>query len=330
MTIKDYIPPIMTTRRILFIVYPGIELLDVAGPAAVFSAANEISGQRLYSHRVLSPVAGQITSHSGLMLAAQALKGFRFKNSDTLLVVGAYEPSLVPAMGDGTIRNTLVNAAKRVERYGSICTGAFVLATAGLLKNRHVTTHWAGIERLARTSADASVDAQALYVNDGRLWTSAGVASGIDMALAMLEEDHGAGLKSKVARQLVVYAHRPGYQSQFSELLTAQAKADERYARLVDWLSGRLDRVTSVSEMAGFVAMSERSFYRHFTRTFGQTPSKFLETLRLETGKNLLEAGQPVNRVSTQVGFRSESHFRAAFKAQFGVTPGLFAQVQGK
>jgi transcriptional regulator GlxA family with amidase domain len=319
----------MTTRRILFIVYPGIELLDVAGPAAVFSAANEISGQRLYSHKVLSPIAGQIASHSGLMFAAQAIKGFRFKDSDTLLVVGAYESSLVPAMGDGTIRNTLVSAAKRVERYGSICTGAFVLAKAGLLNDRHVATHWAGIEQLARVTTDAVVDAQALYVNDGRLWTSAGVASGIDMALAMLEKDHGAGLKSKVAKQLVVYAHRPGYQSQFSELLTAQAKADERYARLIDWLSGRLDRVTPVSEMAAFVAMSERSFYRHFTQVFGQTPSKFLETLRLETAKNLLEAGLSVNLVSARVGFRSESHFRTAFKAQFGMTPGLFAQMHG-
>ncbi|MET0065070.1 MAG: helix-turn-helix domain-containing protein [Candidatus Thiodiazotropha sp.] len=315
------------TRRIHYIVYPGIEMLDLSGPAAVFSAANEISGRTLYEQRMISPRAGQIASHSGLMLTAQAIRGVRFRASDTVLVVGAYPASLQRALRDKAIRRALHRASQQVARFGSICTGAFLLARAGILHNRCATTHWAGIDALQRICPDTGIDSQALYVKDGPLWTSAGVASGIDMALAMLEEDHGAGLKARVAKQLVVYAHRPGYQSQFSELLTAQAKADDQFGRLVDWLNNRLDQFTQVSDMANFMAMSERSFHRKFTRTFAQTPAKFLEIMRLESARQLILSGLPANLVSTRVGFRSESAFRAAFKSQYGVTPGLYAQV---
>ncbi|MET0049742.1 MAG: helix-turn-helix domain-containing protein [Candidatus Thiodiazotropha sp.] len=318
------------TRRIIFIIYPGIELLDVSGPAAVFSSANEISASRLYEIKVLSSGTGQIASHSGLVLSAGSVKGVRFRISDTVLVVGAYPEYLKSAMQDGAIRRALVSASQRVERYGSICSGTFVLAQTGLLRNRRVTTHWAGIESLAGLCPDTQIDDQALYVNDGPLWTSAGVASGIDMALAMLEADHGAGLKTRVAKQLVVYAHRPGYQSQFSELLSAQTRADDRFGPLLDWLAGRIDRVTQVSDMADFMAMSERSFYRKFTQAFNQTPSKFLEILRLEKAQQLIGTGLQVNVVSGRVGFRSESAFRTAFKARYGISPGLYAQVHAK
>ncbi|MBW9267734.1 MAG: DJ-1/PfpI family protein [Candidatus Thiodiazotropha sp. (ex. Lucinisca nassula)] len=314
-------------RRIIFIVYHGIELLDVAGPAAVFSAANAISGGSLYSIKVVSPVSGSVLSNSGLSLSSEPITGFKFTASDTVFVVGAYERELVAAMKDTTIQTALQTASRKAERYGSICTGAFVLGKTGLLEGKRATTHWAGRERLGKLFKDLIVDADALYVKDGKLWTSAGVAAGIDMALAVIESDHGALLKSKVAKQLVVYSHRPGYQSQFSELLAAQVKADERYSALVDWLSNRLDKTTKVSEMAEYLGMSERSFYRHFTKTFNQTPSKFLEQLKLEAGKNLIEAGQPINIIASSVGFRSESAFRSAFKTQFGVTPTLYAQM---
>ena len=218
-------------------------------------------------------------------------------------------------------------ASRKAERYGSVCTGAFILGKAGLLDGRRATTHWAGRGRLDAFSKGLVIDTDALYVADGKLWTSAGVAAGIDMALAIVEVDHGALLKSKVAKQLVVYSHRPGHQSQFSELLTAQVKAHERYAALIDWLSTCLDKTTKVSEMAQFLGMSERSFSRHFTKAFNKTPSKLLEHLKLEAGKNLIEAGRPINIVASSVGFRSESAFRSAFKAQFGVTPTLYAQM---
>jgi transcriptional regulator GlxA family with amidase domain len=327
MTMIDYILPMSQKRRIVFIVYQGIELLDVAGPSAVFSAANAISGESLYSIKAISPVAGSVLSESGLSLFTESIDGFRFRASDTVFVVGAYEQQLIAAMTDKTIDKALQAASRKAERYGSICTGTFLLGKAGLLNGKQATTHWAGRDRLARLYECLDSDADTLYVNDGKLWTSAGVAAGIDMALAMVESDHGALLKSKVAKQLVVYSHRPGYQSQFSELLMAQIKADAKYSALIDWLTRRLDKTTKVSEMAERLGMSERSFHRHFTQTFNQTPSKFLEQLKLEVSRNFIEAGQPINVVASRVGFRSEAAFRSAFKAHFGVTPMLYAQV---
>ncbi len=314
-------------RRVIFIAYPGVELLDIAGPAAVFSSANVLSGRPLYQPLVAAPECGDIKTQAGLLLNADGLEQLRFNELDTVLVVGAYRDALRAAMANGVILRALQAAEAGAERIGSICTGAFVLAAAGLLEGRRVTTHWEGRERLARFSPGCVVDSDALYVRDGALWTSAGVAAGIDMALAMVERDHGTRLKSEIARQLVVYAHRPGYQSQFSALLSAQVRADERYGSLVRWLSERLDRTTKVSEMAGYLGQSERSFYRHFVAEFGQTPSKFLERLKLDAGRELIETGAPVKVVTAQVGFRSESAFRSAFKAHFGVSPVLYARM---
>jgi transcriptional regulator GlxA family with amidase domain len=260
MTSESYILPMTKARRILFIAYPGIELLDIAGPSAVFSAANTLSAKTCYRSVVAAPGDVPVVTQSGITLVGARLDAIRFKASDTLLVVGADKPHLLRAMRDTQLLDTLRKATKRVERFGSICTGTFLLAAAGLLEGQRVTTHWKGREQLARISDRIRVEQDALYIRDGRLWTSAGVASGIDMALAMVEMDHSSRLKSSISRQLVVYAHRPGYQSQFSELLCAQVKGDDRYTRLVDWLAGRLDQVTKVSEMAAFLAMPERSF----------------------------------------------------------------------
>ena len=169
--------------------------------------------------------------------------------------------------------------------------------------------------------------ADALYVNEGKLWTSAGVTTGIDMALAMLERDLGSALKSAVARQLIIYAHRPGHQTQFSDLLAAQAKEDERFAGLTAWLRESVAREVPVEAMAASVGMSPRTFHRRFVESFGQTPAKFFEFLRLDSARAFLEAREPVGSVARRVGFRSESAFRAAFKAQFGVTPQLYREM---
>ena len=327
MTIKSYILPMSKKRRIIFIAYQGIELLDLAGPAAVFSTANAISGRPLYEISVVAPLGDRVLTHSGLSLNSEPLEEMRITASDSVFVVGAYEEQLVAAMKNKTIQQALQSAAKCAERYGSICTGAFLLGASGLLEGKRATTHWAARTRLETAHKKAVIDTSALYVKDGKLWTSAGVTSGIDMAMAIVETDHGTTLKSSIAKQLVVYAHRPGYQSQFSELLTAQLKGDERYRKLIDWLANRLDRKTSVSQMAEYLGMSERSFYRHFTQTFNQTPSKFLEQLKLEACKSLIEAGQPIKTVAASIGFRSESAFRTAFKAQFGVTPTLYSRM---
>jgi transcriptional regulator GlxA family with amidase domain len=202
-----------------------------------------------------------------------------------------------------------------------VCTGTFLLAAAGLLSGRRAATHWAGAAHLGANFKETIVDSNTIYVVDGRLWTSAGGTTGIDMALAMLELDHGTRLMGRVAKQLVVYAHRPGHQSQFSSILDAQSVANGSFADLVIWLKNKIGESIKVSDMAKHVGMSERTFHRKFTSTIGVTPYKFLERMCLDRAKHYLEANISVKSVAVRVGFKSESAFRNAFRAHFGITP---------
>jgi transcriptional regulator GlxA family with amidase domain len=327
MTISIYILPMKNTRRIIFLVYDGFELLDLSGPSAVFSAANALKGQPLYEIVVISPLGGIVGSNCGVSIATRARNRVILGKQDTLLTVGAYEQPLRNAMSTRGVAETLTTASKKTERFGSVCTGAFLLASAGLLRGKSAATHWSACARLADSFSATTVDAEALYVKDGRLWTSAGVSAGIDMALAMLESDHGSAIMARVARHLVVYAKRPGHQSQFSALLEVQGKADGAFSELVAWLESKVSEPIRVSDMAEKAGMSERSFHRRFTTATGRTPSRFFEELRLERAMRLLEAGRPVKNVAATVGFRSESAFRTAFRARFGATPGQHARM---
>jgi len=327
MTTIVYILPMSGKRRIIFLAYDGVELLDIAGPAAVFSTAATLSGKALYSVVVASPEGGSLLHSCGLTMQATSLKSIQIKSTDTVLVVGAYEQALIEGMRDPNLKRALTKASSTAERYGSICTGTFVLGAAGLLDGMKATTHWAGRKRLGSIFKNVCVDSDALYVVDDRLWTSAGVTAGIDMALAMLEEDYGSRLKARVAKQLVIYSHRPGNQSQFSDLLSAQVKVDEQFEGLVDWLQTRMSEPTKVSDMASFLNMTERTFHRQFTEAFSETPSKLFEQLRLSSSRQLIAAGEPVSMVCRRIGFKSESAFRTAFKNQYGVTPSMYNQV---
>jgi transcriptional regulator GlxA family with amidase domain len=313
-------------RRIVFLTYSGAELLDFAGPSAVFSTANRLSHRTLYEIVVASVGQGNVAHSCGIALATEEIDGMELGATDTVLVIGADSRQLVAAAASAGLRNCLKAAAMQAERYGSICTGVFVLAAAGLLTGKSVATHWAATSQLARLYSDINCDADALYVTDGKLWTSAGVTTGIDMALAMLEHDHGAALKAAVARQLVVYAHRPGHQSQYSDLLAAQAKEDERFSGLTAWLREHTGTPISVEGMADYVGMSVRTFHRRFFDSFGQTPARFFEAMRLYAARDLLEAQMPVGNVALKSGFQSESAFRCAFKSHFGVTPQLYRE----
>lgn len=314
----------MTKRRILFLVYDGFELLDMAGPATVFTTANALSGRSLYDVTTISKDA-EVLSSSGISVAAAPLCGLRLSARDTVLVMGAYAAPLQLAAADADIAMFTRRAARRAERFGSICSGAFVLASAGLLQGKRAATHWAGCEAFRTMFSDTILDADALYVNDGRLWTSAGVTTGVDMALAMLAQDHGAALMGQVAKYLVVYAHRPGHQSQFSGVVDAQTKHDGEFAALISWLGERLDRQITVAAMAAHVGMSERSLWRRFRAATGMTPADCLETLRLDRARLALEAGEPVKLVAARVGFRSEAAFRSLFVKRIGVTPSHYA-----
>jgi transcriptional regulator GlxA family with amidase domain len=313
-------------RRIIFLTYEGAELLDLAGPSAVFSSANHLSGRKLYEIIVASVMPGKTPQSCGIALYTLPISELNFAPNDTVLIVGADSRPLAAAMADVELTRQLSAAAAKAERFGSICTGVFALAAAGLVSNKMVATHWAAAAQLSHWFPDVNCDADALYVTDGKLWTSAGVTTGIDMALAMLEHDHGGLLKASVARRLVIYSHRPGHQSQFSELLAAQAKEGERFAGLINWLGASTGVAVSIERMAEHVGMSPRTFHRQFVATFGQTPGKLFEALRLDAARRLLEGNAPVADVALQTGFHSESAFRSAFKAQYGVTPTLYRQ----
>ena len=204
-------------HRIAILAYEGCQLLDVTGPAAVFGAANEGRERQVYEVEIVSPDGDAVTSNCGVALRSRRIGG----RCDTLLVAGGSR-GLKAVMAREDVRRWLLEVAPRTRRFGSVCTGAFVLAAAGLLDGKRVATHWASCQRLADNFPALTVDADALYVVDGQVWTSAGVTTGIDMALALVEADLGAATANLIARHFVLYARRPGYQSQFSPLLQAQ------------------------------------------------------------------------------------------------------------
>ncbi len=316
-----------STRRVIFLVYNGFELLDLSGPAAVFSTANALAREAFYEVVIASPSGGNVACSLGLNVGTCSCTNLVIGKKDTVLVMGAYERNITAAMKNMGLAQAVRVAAKRAERYGSVCTGAFVLAAAELLAGKRVATHWAGCARLSADFQDALVESDALYVVDGRLWTSGGASAGIDMALAMLERDHGSRLMGQVAKQLVVYARRPGHQSQFSAVLDAQSVADGSFSNLIIWLENMIAEPIKVSDMALQAGMSERTFHRKFTSMIGMTPSKFLDDLRLERAKRYLEANDPVKAVASRVGFKSESAFRSAFRERFGITPAHHAHM---
>ena len=310
------------SHRVRILAYEGCQLLDVTGPAAVFGAANESAGRRVYDLAILSPDGGAVASNSGVALQSRKIGG----QPDTLLVAGGSR-GLRAAMEREDVTRWLRKAAPACRRFGSVCTGAFVLAAAGLLDGKRVATHWASCERLARNFPALDVDRESLYVVDGKVWTSAGVTTGIDMALALVEADLGAATANLIARHFVLYARRPGFQSQFSPILGAQVEADQPFAGLVEWMQGNLRTELDVPALAKRAGLSERSFYRKFTDATGKTPAHFVETLRLDAARTLIAKGLPLKSVADKVGLRSSARLGAAFERRFGMAPSLFRQM---
>lgn len=317
----------MPSRRIILLTYRGAQPLDLTGPHSVFSFANQLAGKPLYELVIASPDAPSVAHAGGLAIAAAPIDAIVPEPRDTVLVAGGEAHAVLRARRTAPLTDFIASAAAVAERYGSICSGAFVLATAGLLAGKRCATHWDAVHRLQQVEPEAIVDGNALYVTDDRLWTSAGVTTGIDMALAMLALDHGPDLKAAVARRLVVYAHRPGHQSQFSDLLDLQAKAGKRFGQLMDWLIEHLGEPIGVEAMAARAGMSPRNFHRHFTAAMGDTPARVLDRLRLDRARAVIESGAPVAHAAVASGFRSEAAFRLAFRQRFGVTPGLYREM---
>ncbi len=241
-----------------------------------------VVSQRFYGIKLASSSGGPVESSSGIAVETQRVGEVSSRAVDSLLVAGAEREPLRQAMVDKAIRAALPRIARKARRFGSVCTGAFILAAIGLIGDRRVTTHWDGCASLAEAFPAVSVDPDALYVEDGQLWTSAGVTTGIDMALAMVARDLGAAIAGEVAKRLVLYARRPGFQSQFSPLLRAQARADNPFAELIGWIQANLDASLDVATLAARAGLSERTFHRRFATATGETPARFVEKARLD------------------------------------------------
>ncbi|MDH0290212.1 AraC family transcriptional regulator [Pseudomonas sp. GD04087] len=335
--LMDEYPPILfkgnawmsAPHRVLLLVFADFQLLDATGPADVFAAVDEhlpAAARPAYQLEAISPSGGLVRSSTGLELATRALPDPRQVAGCTLLIAGGH--GVQAAMQDGEVASWLAQAAAHVARCASVCTGAFLLAQAGLLDGRPVVTHWRYAELLQRLFPRLQVMHDALFVRDSTIYSSAGVTAGMDLCLSLLEEDHGRELSLRVARGLVMYLRRPGGQRQFSaELLAQQAPPGGQMERLVEWLRERLAQVLDVEEMAAWMAMSSRSLHRHCQAEMGMTPAKLLLALRLERASQLLEAGESsLKRVALQAGFASEYNLRRAFVQALGVTPGEFRQ----
>ncbi len=306
---------------IVFVAYDGFQLIDVTGPAAVFAEAAEVDQRAQYQIMLASVTGGPVRSSANIEVATCRLDAITADRNSTLMVPGAHEIPVRSAIADGALIGWLSQNAPSIGRICSVCTGAFILAAAGVLSNSRVTTHWMAADQLEKMFPHLIVDRHALYVRDGALWTSAGVSTGIDMALALLEEDYNQMLATEVARRLVLQSRRPGHQSQFSTLLNAQGGG---YAKLVEWIASHLTDDLSLDALAARCAQSVRTFHRKFSREVGMTPAALVEALRLDHARSLLEAGEDVKRASAASGFRSLDHLRRCFVRQIGLTPSQY------
>lgn len=301
-------------RVIEVLAYPMVQLLDVTGPLQVFASANDLvseaGGMLPYSLRVVAQGGQGVTASAGLELGAGPLPPVGAA-LDTLMVAGGQ--GVEAAAADPLLVDWVRKRAGQARRVASVCTGAFLLATAGVLDGRRAATHWSLCAELARRFPAVRVEPDPIFVRDGPVWTSAGVTAGIDLALALVEQDLGRSVALAVARYLVVFLKRPGGQSQFSTALSLQA-ADDRFGALHDWINGHLADDITLPVLASQAGMSERSFSRRYAEATGLTPGRAVERLRVEAARRLLsETRLPVKRISTRCGFGSEEAMRRSF-----------------
>ncbi|WP_379552462.1 GlxA family transcriptional regulator [Qipengyuania sp. DGS5-3] len=320
----------MQVRSIIFALYDGFFTLDLAGASAVFATAARFDPELKYRLIYASSDGGKIDAMAGPPVETSSFENTHVDATTTILVVGSEADETQSAVADQKMIDWLRTSAPVCERIGSVCTGAFLLAKAGLLANKQAATHWRACDELARLKSVGSVDPDAIFVSDGKVWTSAGVTAGIDMALAMVEADLGRDMADRIARQLVIYGRRSGHQSQFSDILDAQAKAGAPFAKLVDWIEGKLPEPIDVDAMAEVMGMSPRSFFRKFKAQTGQTPGSFLNDIRLDRARQLLVANTRVGQVATQAGFESDVGFRSAFQRRYGMSPSSYRALNAK
>ena len=298
------------------LIFPDFQLLDAAGPVSVFEIAARYAGGDP-AIRLIAATPGPVRSTSGAEMLA---RGFRPSSAITTLIVAGGEGVRKAAACPKTLA-FVRGLAKRGVRTASVCSGAYVLAEAGLLDGRRATTHWQRTGHFVKTYPNVKLEADRIYVRDGNVWTSAGITAGIDLALAMVAEDFGDEIAQKTARQLVLYHRRSGGQSQFSSLLELKAPTG-RFAPLLAWARENLDAPLTVEDMAEQAGMSSRHFTRAFIAETGTTPSKAVERLRIEVARQRVQSSsEAIERVAETTGFRDPERMRRAFIRAFGQPP---------
>ena len=304
------------TRKIGFLVFPEFQILDLTGPLAAFEMPTRYVVPKPYRLQVLSESGGLVKSSSGLAVATERIGASHF---DTVIAVGGL--GAFEAARSVRIKTFVRRAAKTCRRLTSVCSGTFILAAAGLLDGLRATTHWRAAALLQRKYPDIRVESDRIFVKQGSIWTAAGVTAGIDLALALIEEDLGPEIAKTTARQLVVYYRRPGGQSQFSELLELEATS-ERVQHALSYARAHLGKVKSVEQLAKAASLSPRQFGRLFLAETGQTPARAVEKLRTELAKSRIEqSDEPIESIARTVGFSDPERMRRAFVRVYGQPP---------
>lgn len=317
----------MSVRRIAILVYDGVETLDVAGPADVFSSANDLLDRKPppYDLVVAAARRGRVTAESGVSFHADTAFGVKGL-FDTIIVPGGKGVRLNPKTR-AQIKPFLLQHAQTARRVASVCTGIYALADTGLLAGRNVTTHWRYTADVQRRWPKLQVNADAIFIKDGKFYTSAGVTAGIDLALSFVEEDFGSVIALAVAREIVVYLKRSGGQLQYSQPLEAQTRTKAHFGDLTQWIRGNLRSDLTLESLAERVKLSPRHLARKFKASLGQTPAEFVEELRLDEARWLLVNGDDsMNDLAQTVGYMSDDTFRRAFERRYGIAPAEYRQ----
>jgi transcriptional regulator GlxA family with amidase domain len=303
-------------REIRFLVHPGFQLLDLSGPLAAFQAAGDLAAGAPYRLRVVSRHGGAVRSSSGVEIITEPADHAGF---DTLVVMGGGPTR--PAAGATDEAEIVAGCAPGIRRTASVCTGAFTLANARLLDGRHATTHWQYTALLQQLFPRVKVDGDRIFTRDGSVWTSAGISAGIDLALALIEDDLGPDLSRATARTLVVYYRRPGGQSQFSTLLDLDPQS-ERIRAVLSFVRAHLHEPLTAERLAEIACLSPRQFARAFVTETGETPARAVERLRTELARQRIEGGSdPIEAIARETGFVDPERMRRAFSRRFGFSP---------
>jgi transcriptional regulator GlxA family with amidase domain len=313
--------PAATRQRIGILIYDNVTMIDIAGPADVFSQANNFGAA--YDTVLVSADGASVRASNGLTLTAE-LAASDAGVLDTVIIPGAY--GMISKPFENVLMEAVVALTSSATRIASVCTGSFLLAQAGLLDNRRATTHWTQTELFARSFPRVRVVPDALFVRDGSIITSAGVSSGIDLALAIVEDDFGPDVATSVARHMIVFLQRPGGQSQFSAPSREHVSADNPLRVLLDTVAADPGRNYSIAAMAGIAAVSARSLARLFHDEIGTTPARYVELVRIEAAQMLLQEGATIAVAAERSGFGSAETLRRVFVNRLGSSPSVYRE----